>query len=381
MADSSRAQVRYSEESTFGTTPATAMQNIRVTSESLNYNINKTPSNEIQEDRQVRDLIATDASSDGALEIELSYGNTDAFIEGALQSTFAADLAISNTDISAVASDNSINSVAGDFTNVEVGQWIKIAGFTESANNGFAKVLTQTSTKLTLSGLTIVDKLAGDTVTVNGQTMKNGVTGKSFSIEKEFSDITKFFVYRGMRVGSMSFNFANGSVATQSVNFQGSSHATAGTSFGTGAATAAPTKEVMNGVDNVLNIQEGGSAITQIQSLSLNIENNLRAQNAIGNLEPFNIGSGRCNVTGNTTIYFQDTTIYDKYINNTESSIDWRVSDAAGNTYIFTLPAIKYEKATVVAGGNDSDVMVELDYQAIMHATLGYTIRIDKIAA
>ena len=137
MSDSNRVQIRYIEESTWGTTPSTAdMQELRFTGESLNYNIENTTSNEIRDDRQVTDLIQTGSANGGDINFELSYGTYDDFIEGALWSDWSSDLAISASTIAATATG--FTDSASGFGSVNAGQWIKVAGFTGNGgeNNG-----------------------------------------------------------------------------------------------------------------------------------------------------------------------------------------------------------------------------------------------------
>ena len=78
MADTNRVQLKYIEETTWGTTPGTpTMTEIRMTSESLSYNIANIVSNEIRSDRQTTDLIQTGAEAAGGFNGELSYGSYD----------------------------------------------------------------------------------------------------------------------------------------------------------------------------------------------------------------------------------------------------------------------------------------------------------------
>ena len=84
MADSSQTQLYFVEETTWGTTPAAALKELRFTGESLGFNIETVTSNEIRADRQVSDLIQTNASASGAVNFELSYGAYDELIAAAL---------------------------------------------------------------------------------------------------------------------------------------------------------------------------------------------------------------------------------------------------------------------------------------------------------
>ena len=119
MSDANRIQLRYCEEDTWGTTPATrALQELRLTGESLSYNIANIVSTEIRDDRQVTDLIQTGAECGGGTNFELSYGTYDDFMEGALWSDWSADLAISEvSDIASTATGFSTIGTA-NFDNI-----------------------------------------------------------------------------------------------------------------------------------------------------------------------------------------------------------------------------------------------------------------------
>jgi len=237
--------------------------------------------------------------------------------------------------------------------------------------------------KIVVSGTTLVNEAAGDTVTMKGQMLRNGVTQKSFTLEKSFTDITQFLSITGMVVNQFNLAVAAQAIITGGFQFIGKSAAIAQVTVGTGAETAASTNDVMNAGSHVGSIREAGAEITSayIMSLGINVNNNLRDKPAVAVIGSTGIGAGQCVVTGNLTAYFEDETLYQKYVNNTATSLDFRCTDAAGNTYIFTLPRVKLATGNIVAGGNNQDVMVDLTYQAIRDSTTDCSIQIDRISA
>lgn len=385
MADSSRTQLYYIPESTWGTTPASAMTELRYTSESLGYTINNATSNEVRSDRQITDLIQTGASAAGAVNLEYSYNAYDILMESALFSTWSTTVAVAGIDISAANSDNSYNATTTDFTaeNMSVGQWIKVAGFTTAANNGYCQVVSITATKLVVSGLTLVDEAAGDSVTMAGSVLRNGTTETSFTLEKKFDDITQFISFTGMVAGQMNLTMSTGAILTGSFDFTGKSSAIAATTVGTGAPNPATVNPVMNTVSDVGNLLEGGNPLTGtfVQSLSIALANSPRGIGAVGTLGNADLGFGRCAVTGNVSVYFADAALYDKYLAGTATSLSFRVTDSAGNAYVFTLPNVKFSSGTIAAGGADQDVMADFAYQALRDTTTDATIQIDRFAA
>lgn len=382
-ADTSSSVLRYVKETTLGTTPASALKVVRQTSNDLVRSQSYTTSQEIQSDRNIRDNILTDMEVTGSVPFELSFADFDDFFEAALFNTFSTAVAISATDIAAASTGNKYTSTTTNFTtaNIVVGQWLKIAGFTNAANNGFAKVTSLTATELVISNLTLVNESATPTITMSGQRLRNGTTLQSFSLENEFTDITQFINFKGMCVNSMNLSFEVGNILNGTFDFIGMTSARATTTIGTGAHIASSTNDVMNAVSDISNIRENGSLLSTsgiyVLSASLLLENGLRGQKALGNLGNVGIGTGRCNVTGELQVYFKDGALYDKFINDTASSVDLRVTDGT-NSYIFTIPKIKFTNGTVSVGGVDQDIVLPLAFQGIYDSTTACSIQIDK---
>ncbi len=238
MSDTSRVQLYYVEEEQYGVTPALEMGEARFTGESLGFNIENITSNEIRSDRQITDLIQTGAESSGDINFEMSFEAFDDFLAGSLFNDWVV-IDLSGTDISVDAIDNSFNSSATDLSSVKAGQFIKVGGFTNTENNGYHKVLSVTASKVTTSS-TLVDEVAGDTITIKGDYLRNGTTKKSFSMEKLFSDISKYINFKGMVVGTTSLNVSSGEILNGSFGFMGKDSASSDTSIGTGAPVSAP---------------------------------------------------------------------------------------------------------------------------------------------
>jgi hypothetical protein len=385
VAETSRVRLLYVEETAWGEVPSPAptLKGLRITGESLKFGLDSSVSNEMRDDRQIPDLIQTGRRADGGFNFELSYGNLDELLEGALFTDWGTELTITANTISAAASDNSLNDSGSGFPAFVPGQWIKISGFTgDTSNNGYAQVVSRTTAKVIVSGITLVDDAAGESVTVEGTMIRNGVTHHSYVIEKEFSDIAQFFCHTGMKVSDFSIDFTANAIVTGSINFNGKSVARGVATVGDGSPTPAPTNTVMNAITNILNVREGGSVFSGfINKMNFSLKNNLRPGSAVGVLGAAFVNAGRCEVTGGATVYFQDGTVWDKFQANTPSSISFCAQDAEGNAYIFTFPKIKYSGGDVLAGGADADAMVDTTFQAMRDPITGCTIQIDRFAA
>jgi len=389
MADSSRAQLYSLKESVWGTTPASAMTELRYTAESLGYRITNVTSNEVRSDRQVTDLIQVGAEASGSIDFELSYGAHDGFLAGALFSDWGPPVAISvSDDIAASNTSGAFTSTVTDFmaAGIVVGQWLRVSGFAASsgANDGYYQVTSVAANSLGVSPAPAADEAAaGLSIAIQGSVLRNGVTESSFTLEKAFTDIGKHIAFTGMVANNLSLSIQTGQVLAGSVTFMGQSAAIADATVGTGMPVAASTNAVMNAVNNIGEVREGGTVLagTVLSSLSLELTNRLRGIKAVGSLGNVDVGAGRCAVTGRVSIYFSDGAWYQKYLAGTETSLSFRVQDGAGNAYVVSLPRVKLTGGDVRAGGNDQDVMAEFDLQALRDPTTDCTIQIDRFAA
>ena len=397
LASTSLVQLRYIPEVTAGVTPGTGNGvNLRMTGESLDFSIQTDTSKEIRSDRQTTDLVQVGASCSGGFNFELSFKEYDPFLVATLQGSWVDY----GTSGKGVALALTINSTAGTltaasaptgndaFTSLTVGQWIRLKAPSDAADGAFLKILSTTSTIITVDTVTPIpgtgtrSNVAG--CVISASRASNGATQKSFTLEKNFTDVAQFLAYKGMSPNKVSLSFETGSIVNGSFDFIGTTATTMVTATTLpGTPTASQTFEVMNAITGVGQLLEAGVAMTDnfIKSLSIDIDNSLRGQTAIGTFGYVGVAAGTVTVSGNMTLYLKDGTAYNKYVNNTASSIAWRVKDGAGNAYVFTLPKIKFSSGKVVAGSINQDALVEMPFTALMDATTAKTIFIDRLAA
>lgn len=384
FASTNRVALRRVAESQLGTTPSTpTFKPIRYTSESLNYNLSNIVSEEIRDDRQTTDLIQVQSDASGDVNFELSYEAYEDFLEAVMASTFSADLAISSSGISAEETGNHLLS-SGLFTNVQVGQWIKVDGFTASANNGYHLVTVKTSASDIQVASTLTDESAGNTITINGSILRNGTTVKSFSLQKYLADATTptWINYFGALVNSLSLNVQTGQIVTGVFNMMALGATVATSAIAGQTVSAASAKDVMNAVGNVVGITfDGVPSTLYFQSLTAQITNNIRAQDAVGSLPHVGLVHGRFEVTGGLALYFENPTMYQKYLAATAFSISFRFQDADGNAYVATMPKVKFETAPLNAGGRDQDMLLNATYRALYDPVTGCTMQFDRFAA
>ncbi|MCK5603034.1 hypothetical protein KAR91_14215 [Candidatus Pacearchaeota archaeon] len=383
MADTSSVQIGALKESTWGTTPASALNARRFVSENLGKRAETIRSDEIDPTAMVTDIVRLGSNQDGGINLELSGQTYDEEFAAVLRSAdFPAIDSMAETTISTSDTDNSFNDSATGFPALVVGQWIKVAGFTTAANNGFFQVVSRTTAKVVVTGGTLVTETAGDSVIIQSSTIANGVVQTSFTLEKNFSDITQFFYFQGCRIAELSLDLVSKAKITGTINYLGKAAAAlAATTVGTGAYGAATTTRIMNASGHVAKVVENNAPLAPpvyAKSINWSYNTNLRIKDAVANTEAIGIGYGRSVVAGKMQAYFEDEVLFDKYMSDTTSSLAIPVQGPDGYAYVFSFPSIVFTNGDIISGGNDDDVLAELDWEAKKDATQLIMARIDR---
>lgn len=383
MSESNRVRLSYAEESAWNTVPAVSFKDLRRTGGTFNQSQDTTESQEVRSDRMTADVIRTGSQVDGSIDVELSYGVFDDLYEGAMFDDWSAGDSVTGS-LTTVASPTNTVTLTGAFVNAVVGDWFTISD--ANSDNGTFQIKTRTSDDEVVveDWHTLVGESATAGVTIDlHQRVRNGTTDHSYSFEEAFLDITEFFVFSGCRMDTLELTVAVDQLVTGGFGVVGAGFDNGTSAFGTGANTAAPSGSVLNAVDHISDIREGAALASSMEltQIQFSLTNNLRANRAIGSLEPVAIKSGTFGLTGNLSAYFADSSLVTKYKDFTTSGISFRATDAAGDAYIFDIPAIKFTGDLPDPGGLDSDVMQSLNFTSFRHATKGYMFQIVRIPA
>lgn len=393
---SNRVALRQVAESTWGTTPGTpTLTPVRFTSESLNYNADFITSEEIRADRMTPDTIQVSSSAAGDINGEWSYGSYDDFIQAALYGTWvttggtitATDLSITKT--SGTPNTWSIGTVAKDFTteSLTVGQFVKVEGFS-TAGTFYAQITSIAATTLGIAPMTdVATEAAGDSVTITPMNfVRNGTTKRSFTIQKAFTDLAtpELWNFTGARISTWNLELATGSILNTTFGVMAKDAQMTESQFAGATIASASTTSVLNAVDNIASIvfdgDPGGNTF-YFNQLSINLDNQLRGQEAVGTLGYIGVEAGRLALTGSIELYFENSALFDKFRAATTFSLSFLAQDAAGNTYIVTIPRAKYTQMEIVAGGSDQDIFASAEFEGIIDSTGTYQYQISRLAA
>lgn len=399
-ASSSAVQVRVLEETTPGTIESGGPQLYRVVGESLNQSIETAKSQELRADRMTADSVITAGAVGGALNFELSHKTHDDFFEALLAGAYVpvdtnGIVTLSDATFSDV--DNSVNSAGSEIpnTNLELGQWFVISGANTAANDGIYRVdpnaAAPTTDKILVDSeqFTVTTDASASSTNLSTSRLKNGIVSlRTFTIEKEFTDVTQFFTFAGMGVQSMSMEFATGSILNGSFNFLGMSAVRGVVSGfpGIGSEVAATTTAVFDSVvGTAVLLDDADIGASCANSISLSVETGLRELRCISSgIGASDLNVGTFNMTMTTELYFSGGTtaaVYDKMIAGTPISLAVCVTDDSNNGLAFSFNRCKISSSEVVAGGIDQDVVMSITVDATLDTVSGAMLAIDRLGS
>jgi hypothetical protein len=231
--------------------------------------------------------------------------------------------------------------------------------------NGQIKVAGSIPFELPVEGLgTVLKGVMGDVDTTGTgpytHVFKRGTTLPSFTIEKGFTDIGQYFIYKGCKFGSLSLNVAPDGLAQGSIDVMGKNVTVAQTPL-----DATPTTFTHKAYANFEGaLLEGGSA-AKLLNLNFNITNGLYDARIVGSRESANIGAGKSEITGEISVMFEDLTYFNKWLNETETSIKLTYTNGTSSCE-FNFPRVKYTGAGSPAIESQEGVILNLKFRALV---------------
>jgi len=241
-----------------------------------------------------------------------------------------------------------------------------------AAFTGNTSVKGSISTELDPYMGTLLKHLVGS-VTTSGASapythvLKVGSLPTSLCFEKQFTDLTQYFLYNGCRINKGSFDFKPAGVIDTSFDIVGQKRTISGTPIDATATDAGHTP--FEGFQAA--ILEGGSAIATVTACKIDIENDIQSDlyTIGGGGLVSSLPEGMSKVTGSLTAVFDSMTLLNKAINSTESSLKITLAQGtgagtAGNESIeFFIPELKF-KASDPTIKDAKGIMIELPFTA-----------------
>jgi hypothetical protein len=215
--------------------------------------------------------------------------------------------------------------------------------------------------------------------TYSTNVLKIGTTPKYFSFEDAANDIAQFRLFTGMAVSTLNVSIAPNQMVTGTFDLVGKTMTQAGTTASTGGTpTASSTNAPFDSYSGT--ITDGGSGLAIVTSLDFSLTNSFAPTFVIGSDSAQQLEFGRAIVEGTMTVYYEDATLINKFLNETESALSVSVDDPTGaSTYTFDFPRVKYNGAAVPVQ-NPASRLITIPFVSLFDTTEGTNLKLTRSA-
>ncbi len=209
--------------------------------------------------------------------------------------------------------------------------------------------------------------------------LKVGTTPKFFSVEDYAADIDQARVFTGLSVSTMGISLAPNQMVTTTFGMVGKDMTLSGTEKTQVAASGAAPFDAYSGDIAIGNVG-GAASVAIVTGLDFTLTNSFAPTFVIGDDSAPSLEYGRAEVEGTLTAYFEDASLINRFLNETESELEVSVDDPTGaNAYTFLFPRIKINSADVGVDGPTSR-MITMSFVALYDATEGTNLKITRPA-
>jgi hypothetical protein len=200
-------------------------------------------------------------------------------------------------------------------------------------------------------------------------TFKVGDLPAGMTIEKHFTDLSapQYFKYTGCKVNNFKFTAKSEGFIDCTVNVMGAKEV-----VGASAMDPAPVDLGHTPFDGFgCTIKEANVALGVVTQIDFTLENGLDGNTYVidGTGERYSMPDGVVKVTGNITALFDSMDLYNKALNNTETSLEITLTNGTGagtagnEKLVITMPETIFKPQAPVVSG-PTGVMVELPFEA-----------------
>jgi hypothetical protein len=209
--------------------------------------------------------------------------------------------------------------------------------------------------------------------------LKVGTTPKFFSIEDYAADIDQARLFTGCSVSTMGISLAPNQMVTTTFGMVGKNMTISDAQKTQTAASGAAPFDSYSGDIAIGNVASS-SAVAIVTGLDFTLTNSFAPTFVIGDDSAPSLEYGRAEIEGTLTAYFEDTSLINRFLNETESELEVSVNDPTGsNAYTFLFPRIKINSADVGVDGPTSRI-INMSFVALYDATENTNLSITRPA-
>ena len=210
--------------------------------------------------------------------------------------------------------------------------------------------------------------------------LKVGTTLKSFSIEDAAEDIAQYRLFTGCAATSLAVSIKPNQMVTGTFSMLGKDGTISGTSADA-AKTVSSSNAPFDSYSGDLKIADAGGSLASsaiITGIDFTVNNGLEAAYVVGSPSTPQLLYGLATVEGSITAYFEDASLINRFINETETAIEVSVNDPTGSSaYTWLFPRIKINGADVPVGGPGART-ITLPFVALYDTTEDTNIKLTR---
>lgn len=189
---------------------------------------------------------------------------------------------------------------------------------------------------------------------------KVGDAAPSMALEQGFTDISVYELFNGIKMSKMGISFGGDGELTAKIDLLGGKETIGATSM-----DASPDAISVTKLGNFMaTLKEGGSSIATVSSVDMNFDFGLDGDTYClgGGGFRTSIEEGLVQITGSIKAFFENTTLLNKAINGTETSLEITLTNGTHSLTI-KLPEVVYERNSPGIDG-PKGVNIELPFRA-----------------
>ena len=380
MSSANSVRIAIIPETTYGETPATGnFLTTRFTSESLTGSPETTESQQIRTDRMSSGQIVTSLTVGGDINFELASGPAiDELIRCAMMKNAWITSTPVTVDLTLDTVAKTLTRDSGDWNGeAVVGDILTLTDFADNRNNTQIQVAEISSATVIkyVGPDALVDEVGSGTTFQVADKLDIGTDKPSLSVEKTFLDLTdKAINYRGEYVGGMNIKAEYGAIVNGTFSLSGNDYQdvdAAGDFMSDGRTITPPaTSNSINGSIDMPFVASSATGVLAeadfcIQSIGIDLQNNLTGQSCIGKAAPkdYNAGTALPGITLGAYLSDSSWSLISNKLTQVPFAIGFSVKNNDGG-YGFYLPAIQVSFDDPSSGGQNQDVMLDMTGQA-----------------
>lgn len=375
--------VAYKKQSSLGTISGeTGGKEIRRVSCTLDISKDTYESNEKVKHAQVVDFRHGVRRGGGALDGELSPGTYVDFLGSLLRREFTAGEDTGSIDDVTPNSAGTFTRLAGSFITdgIKIGDVVRWTGFAGANNNNKNFRVTN----VTALVLTVAEPVATEaeqdavTCTVVGRKSwmpTTGLTADAYTFEKWFSDIAQSERFIDVRIASVRISLPATGMATISFGLIAKD-----ASYGTAQYFTTPTAVTTTGLTAAVNgsLRLAGADVAVVTGMEITVDLGVGGDPVVGSNTIPSQFYGRSRVSGQMTAYFEDETLRDLFINETEAALQVVLTtnnEDDADFVSFVMPRVKVGGAS--KGDGDQGIIQTLPFTALLNVAGGASASTD----